>query len=97
MLQWAAARSPPPRSRSHAQLRDATQDRAGCAAAPARPIANAAGVIRKDDVLVTYGTPGTLVAKSATTTIPIVMVHSGDAVATVSSGASRGQAGTSPE
>jgi len=36
----------------------------------------------KVDVLVTYGTPGTLVAKSATTTIPIVMVHSGDAVAT---------------
>ena len=33
------------------------------------------------DVLVTYGTPGTLVAKRATTTIPIVMVHSGDAVA----------------
>ena len=35
----------------------------------------------KVDVLVTYGTPGTLVAKSATTTIPIVMAHSGDAVA----------------
>jgi putative tryptophan/tyrosine transport system substrate-binding protein len=33
------------------------------------------------DVLVTYGTPGTLVTKHATTTIPIVMVHSGDAVA----------------
>ena len=29
----------------------------------------------------TYGTPGTLAAKHATTTIPIVMVHSGDAVA----------------
>jgi len=35
----------------------------------------------KVDVLVTYGTPGTLAAKRATTTIPIVMVHSGDAVA----------------
>ena len=33
------------------------------------------------DVLVTYGTPGSLVAKRATTTVPIVMVHSGDAVA----------------
>src|SRR5215831_16959043 len=42
----------------------------------------AAELIRlKVDVLVTYGTPGTLVAKNATTTIPIVMVHSGDAVA----------------
>ena len=35
----------------------------------------------KVDVLVTYGTPGTLAAKRATATIPIVMVHSGDAVA----------------
>src|SRR5262249_55829311 len=34
------------------------------------------------DVLVTYGTPGTLAAKRATTTLPIVMVVSGDAVAT---------------
>jgi len=43
----------------------------------------AAELVRlKVDVLVTYGTPGSLVAKSATTTIPIVMVHSGDAVAT---------------
>src|SRR6516225_2668074 len=42
----------------------------------------AAELIRlKVDVLVTYGTPGSLVAKSATTTIPIVMAHSGDAVA----------------
>ena len=42
----------------------------------------AAELIRlKVNVLVTYGTPGTLVAKNATTTIPIVMVHSGDAVA----------------
>jgi putative ABC transport system substrate-binding protein len=42
----------------------------------------AAELIRlKIDVLVTYGTPGSLAAKRATTTIPIVMVHSGDAVA----------------
>jgi putative ABC transport system substrate-binding protein len=41
----------------------------------------AALVHLKIDVLVTYGTPGTLSAKRATTTIPIVMVHSGDAVA----------------
>jgi putative tryptophan/tyrosine transport system substrate-binding protein len=42
----------------------------------------AAELIRlKVDILVTYGTPGSLVAKNATTTIPIVMVHSGDAVA----------------
>jgi putative tryptophan/tyrosine transport system substrate-binding protein len=34
------------------------------------------------DVLVTHGTPGTLAAKRATTTVPIVMVVSGDAVAT---------------
>src|SRR5262249_2350415 len=34
------------------------------------------------DVLVTYGTPACLVAKRATTTVPIVMVHSGDAVNT---------------
>src|SRR5262245_4272961 len=42
----------------------------------------AAELVRiKVDVLITYGTPGTLAAKHATTTIPIVMVHSGDAVA----------------
>jgi putative tryptophan/tyrosine transport system substrate-binding protein len=42
----------------------------------------AAELIRlKVDVLVTYGTPGSLLAKRATTTVPIVMVHSGDAVA----------------
>ncbi len=42
----------------------------------------AAALVRlKVDVIVTYGTPGTLAAKRATTTIPIVMVHSGDAVA----------------
>ncbi len=35
----------------------------------------------KVDVLVVNGTPGSLVAKRATTTVPIVMVHSGDAVA----------------
>lgn len=34
------------------------------------------------DVIVTHGTPGTRAAKRATTTIPIVMAISGDAVAT---------------
>jgi len=34
------------------------------------------------DVLVTHGTPGTQIAKRATTSIPIVMAISGDAVAT---------------
>ena len=34
------------------------------------------------DVLATYGTPGTLAAKQASATIPIVMIISGDAVAT---------------
>lgn len=34
------------------------------------------------DVLVTHGTPGTRAAKQATTTIPIVMAISGDAIAT---------------
>ena len=34
------------------------------------------------DVIVTHGTPGTRTAKQATTTIPIVMAISGDAVAT---------------
>ena len=33
------------------------------------------------DVLVTYSNPGVLAAKQATTTIPIVMIRSGDAVA----------------
>ena len=43
----------------------------------------AAELVRlKVDVLVTHGTPGTHAAKSATTTIPIVMATSGDAVAT---------------
>ena len=36
----------------------------------------------KIDVLVTFSTPGALAAKRATTTIPIVMVQSGDAVRT---------------
>jgi ABC-type uncharacterized transport system substrate-binding protein len=36
----------------------------------------------KADILVTYGTPGTLGARQATTTTPIVMIVSGDAVAT---------------
>src|SRR6478736_4405635 len=34
------------------------------------------------DVLITHGTPGTRVAKEATTKIPIVMAISGDAIAT---------------
>ena len=43
----------------------------------------AAELVRlKVDILVTYGTPGTLAAKRATTTIPIVMVHAGDAIIT---------------
>ena len=43
----------------------------------------AAELVRlKVDVLVTHGTPGTLAAKQATTTIPIVMASSGDALAT---------------
>lgn len=36
----------------------------------------------KVDVIVTHGTPGTLAAKRATATIPIVMASSGDALAT---------------
>ncbi len=40
----------------------------------------AALVDLKVDVLVTYGTPGTLAAKRATNTIPIVMAYSGDAL-----------------
>jgi putative ABC transport system substrate-binding protein len=41
----------------------------------------AAELVRlKVDCLVTYGTPASLAAKRTTTTIPIVMVHSGDAV-----------------
>ena len=34
------------------------------------------------DLLITHGTPGTRAAKQATTTIPIVMAISGDAIAT---------------
>jgi putative ABC transport system substrate-binding protein len=42
----------------------------------------AAELIRLDvDVLLTYGTPGTLAAKAATTEIPIVFLYSGEAVA----------------
>src|SRR4029450_13411388 len=35
---------------------------------------------RKVDIILTYGTPGTLAAKRATTNIPIVFVYAGDAV-----------------
>jgi putative ABC transport system substrate-binding protein len=43
----------------------------------------AAELVRlKPDLLLTHGTPGTRAAKQATTTIPIVMATSGDAVAT---------------
>jgi len=43
----------------------------------------AAELVRKRvDVIVTHGTPGTLAAKKATTTIPIVMAIAGDAVVT---------------
>jgi putative tryptophan/tyrosine transport system substrate-binding protein len=38
-------------------------------------------VRRKVDIILTYGTPGTLAAKRATTDIPIVFVYAGDAVA----------------
>ena len=37
-------------------------------------------VRRKVDIILTYGTPGTLAAKRATTNIPIVFVYAGDAV-----------------
>src|SRR5262245_19939759 len=39
-------------------------------------------IARNVNVLITHGTPGTRVAKQATTTIPIVMAISGDAIAT---------------
>jgi putative ABC transport system substrate-binding protein len=39
-------------------------------------------IARNVDVLITHGTPGTRAAKQATTTIPIVMAISGDAIAT---------------
>jgi putative ABC transport system substrate-binding protein len=42
------------------------------------------------DLLITHGTPGTRAARQATSTIPIVMAISGDAVATI------GQAPISP-
>jgi putative ABC transport system substrate-binding protein len=37
-------------------------------------------VRRKVDIILTYGTPGTLAAKRSTTEIPIVFVYAGDAV-----------------
>lgn len=41
----------------------------------------AAELVRlKVDLIVTYGTPGTRAAKQATTTIPVVMGHTGDAL-----------------
>lgn len=40
------------------------------------------GAASRPDVIVTHGTPGTRALKEATTTIPIVMAVSGDAVAT---------------
>lgn len=43
----------------------------------------AAELVRsKVEIIVTYGTPGTLACKQATSTIPIVMATAGDAVAT---------------
>ena len=43
----------------------------------------AAELVRLDvSIIVTHGTPGSLAAKRATTTIPIVMAISGDAIAT---------------
>jgi putative tryptophan/tyrosine transport system substrate-binding protein len=46
-----------------------------------RPPALAAELVgRKVDIILTYGTPGTLAAKRATTNIPIVFVYAGDAV-----------------
>jgi putative ABC transport system substrate-binding protein len=49
----------------------------------ARLVELAAELVRlKVDLLVTSGTPGTLAAKQATTTLPIVMAVSGDALAT---------------
>jgi putative ABC transport system substrate-binding protein len=39
-------------------------------------------IAKNVDVLITHGTPGTRAAKQATTTIPIVMAISGDAIAT---------------
>jgi ABC-type uncharacterized transport system substrate-binding protein len=45
------------------------------------PVLAAELVRQKVDVLVTFGTPGTLAAKRATTEIPIVILYIGDAVA----------------
>lgn len=44
------------------------------------PILAAELVRRRVDVILTYGTPGTLAAKRATTEIPIVFLYAGDAV-----------------
>jgi putative ABC transport system substrate-binding protein len=44
------------------------------------PVLAAELVRRKVDIILTYGTPGTLAAKRATTDIPIVFVYAGDAV-----------------
>jgi putative ABC transport system substrate-binding protein len=46
------------------------------------PVLAAELVRQRVDVLITYGTPGTLAAKRATTAIPIVILYIGDAVAT---------------
>lgn len=43
------------------------------------PVLAAELVRQKVDVLMTYGTPGTIAAKRATTAIPIVMLYSGEA------------------
>jgi putative tryptophan/tyrosine transport system substrate-binding protein len=44
------------------------------------PVLAADLVRRKVDIVLTYGTPGTLAAKRATTEIPIVFAYAGDAV-----------------
>ena len=44
------------------------------------PVLAADLVRRKVDIILTYGTPGTLAAKRATTEIPIVFAYAGDAV-----------------
>jgi putative tryptophan/tyrosine transport system substrate-binding protein len=44
------------------------------------PVLAAELVRRKVDVILTYGTPGSLAAKRATTEIPVVFVYAGDAI-----------------
>ena len=57
----------------------------------------AAELVRlKVDLIVATGTPAPLAAKKATTTIPIVMVNSGDPVAQVWLPVWRGREATSP-